>query len=694
MSATDKVVPEQTSVTLATLCVAEANVRGDRPDPALPGLKASILARGVLAPLSVTAPPKGAKGAKAKYQVIAGGRRYRALRELANELKIGENYMVPVVVRPESDAAEIVEISLAENILREPLKPHEEYAAFARLADAGASEAAIAEHFGVSARRVGQLLRLGNLHPDLLAAFESGALKEEEARNFAATADQALQAKAWAAYQQIPSRSRYPHNINGLIAGKDSHTLNVQLRAVGRERYEAAGGRIEIDLFDDMDRARVLDPDILARLFAERKAQAFERLRDALPQIELVDEPIAYGVGSYVAAEREPLTGEALARVEALKARAAEIRAALDALCDAEGDLLNAEDEGKASALDDQLNDIDDAIETIEDTESGFTFPAVDGKLIARPRLDERTGRFMIDAHAVRHVPADWSPDNPTEFEAAATAGAPTPRESHISSEAAIKRDHGLSKTGIELMSAHRRNILQAAVLAGPVWAGDYLTFAIVRAVVGLGLAKRSGMAGAVVTDQALADHAELIAQPAHCIVDTLLGALDRSWIDTDDAADGYRQFVALPGEARFQWMRYAAGLILARSLAAPGHASAVHDALAAHIGLTDAAVRTYWTPDAAYWANLPRKHRLAALDALDPAIARDSQKLDNDGLTARCAAIFGEGDRALLTKIVSPEQAWKLAERAKSWVPPYLSFGVGAEAEADMVPGAAAEAA
>lgn len=295
-------------VPLNKLILSPRNVRTNVEDAtALAELTASIEAHGLLNPLVVT-------GTK-KPEVVAGGRRYRALCQLAEAGKIDADYQVPVKL---VEASAAVEVSLAENFVRKQMRDYEIYNAFRLTAEATKADAAtIARRFGIDAKRAERILRLGNLHPAIFDAYRTGQINDEVARAFAATADTTRQADAWAAFQRLPVYDQSAWRVRDLLGMGDRNARN-DLALVGIETYEAAGGKIERDLFSDA--VAVSDLDLLDRL---KTAKQEELYRAALARcsrpVEEID-PSAYNLpwNAFYRPERGDLTGKAKKRVDAL----------------------------------------------------------------------------------------------------------------------------------------------------------------------------------------------------------------------------------------------------------------------------------------------------------------------------------------------------------------------------------------
>ena len=270
---------------LSALTLGERNVRtvDDTPEE-LESLKASILAHGLIENLTV-------RVAGALYEVIAGKRRFRGMRELVEAGKIHPDLMVACRILDET--ANDTEISLAENEARVAMHPVDQVTAFRRLTEEGVDRDAIAERFGLSVRIVDQRLRLGGLPDEILEAGRENRLRLEHLHAFAATADTGRQTELW---NRIKESDHQPgaHWIRSELTRQNLHATHARARLVGVDAYTAAGGRVEVDLFSDGEdeRAMLVDPDILDRLAAEKLQQVADDLKAkgwkwAEPHLEL-----------------------------------------------------------------------------------------------------------------------------------------------------------------------------------------------------------------------------------------------------------------------------------------------------------------------------------------------------------------------------------------------------------------------
>ncbi len=148
----------------------------------------SIRAQGILQPLLVRRDGDD-------YELVAGERRLRAARMAG----LGR---VPVVVREISDA-EMLEISIVENVQREDLNPMEEADAYQRLIDAfSLTQEETARRVGKSRPAVANMLRLRQLPEPIKEAIRAGELSMGHARALLGAANSARQIAAWKAVAQ------------------------------------------------------------------------------------------------------------------------------------------------------------------------------------------------------------------------------------------------------------------------------------------------------------------------------------------------------------------------------------------------------------------------------------------------------------------------------------------------------------
>ena len=321
---TDMHDPERAirDIPLSQLELSPDNVRRTpADDSAFTELKASIAAHGLLENLIARSMGHGPDGA-GRYAVIAGGRRLAAMQALAAEGVLGEDHPVPCRMIGGIVAAE--EVSLAENSVRAAMHPADQVEAFRRLADAGSTSAAIAARFGVSERTVEKRLRLGNAAPVLLEAYRAGEIDLETLMAFAVTTDQTRQSAVWETVSQQGYRPG-AWQVKRLLTEDRVSATSAIARFVGIEAYEAAGGRIDRDLFAEEDERGIWfdDPDLLNKLAMDSLQVAARELETRWKWAEArldVDWNTTASFGRVRPQPAEPTDGEK-AEIERLRIR-------------------------------------------------------------------------------------------------------------------------------------------------------------------------------------------------------------------------------------------------------------------------------------------------------------------------------------------------------------------------------------
>lgn len=259
---------ETLSIPLNKLVPWDGNVRKTAVNEGIEELSASIASHGLLqAPIV-----RKIKGGK--YAVVAGQRRLLALKQLAEKGSIAANMAIPCqLVADEADAGEI---SLAENVVRVAMHPADQFEAFRDLVDRGVDVASVATRFGVAESVVSKRLKLGRLSPVVLEAYRSGDIDLEEAQAFAISDDHAAQERVLA---DLNDWQRSPSAIRRNLTEGEIPATDKRVRFVGLEAYEAAGGAVRRDLFDDDASGTVLDQALLNRLAAAKLSAVADQVR-------------------------------------------------------------------------------------------------------------------------------------------------------------------------------------------------------------------------------------------------------------------------------------------------------------------------------------------------------------------------------------------------------------------------------
>src|SRR4051794_22964653 len=115
------------TVPISRLVLSKANVRKTERTAGLEELIASIAAHGVRQNLNVRPITGG------RYEVVAGGRRLLALKQLVKDGRLSADAPVACLVLDDGD--DPAEISLVENAVRRSMHPDDQCAAFQALSD-------------------------------------------------------------------------------------------------------------------------------------------------------------------------------------------------------------------------------------------------------------------------------------------------------------------------------------------------------------------------------------------------------------------------------------------------------------------------------------------------------------------------------------------------------------------------------
>jgi ParB family chromosome partitioning protein len=256
-----------TEIALNKLIPFAGNVRKTHNKRFIAELAASIRTHGLQQNLVV-------RREGAKYAVVAGGQRLKALLKLAQEGDIKPTYRVPCKIADgDFDAAEI---SLAENVMRDDMHPADKFEAFRDLVDKGHSTADIAARFGTSDKAVRQLLKLARVSPAVLKSYREGKLSLEQVMAFAVSDDHAAQEHVLA---NLRPHQRDPRIIRDALTENEIPASDRRAKFVTLKAYEKEGGQTRTDLFTQGDESIfILDPALLDRLVKEKLERATKEL--------------------------------------------------------------------------------------------------------------------------------------------------------------------------------------------------------------------------------------------------------------------------------------------------------------------------------------------------------------------------------------------------------------------------------
>ena len=366
------------------------NVRKTVPRMSIPELAASIQRVGLLQNLIVIPASDGVH-----YEVVAGGRRLAALKLLAKKHRIAKDWDVPCLRVADGTARTA---SLTENVQREAMHPADQFEAFAALVAEGRPIEDIAADFSVTPLVVQRRLKLANVSPRLMADYRADAVTLDQLMALSITDDHSAQE---AAYYESPTWQRTPSNLRERLTEQEIGASHPLVRFVGLDTYEQAGGGIRRDLFAEgeagvyVGNIALLDTLVREKLDGHAAAVRAEGWAwvDASPAVTYAD------MHSFQRAPREagaPNKREAQ-RIEKLQAKMQEVAEAVDAAMD-------AEDEDKADALQEEGDALGQQLQALEDGLLDYA-PNVRAAAGAIVTID-RNGEIVIHRGLLREAEA------------------------------------------------------------------------------------------------------------------------------------------------------------------------------------------------------------------------------------------------------------------------------------------------
>lgn len=249
------------------LVLSQANVRRVKAGVSIDTLAADIARRGLLQSLAVRAERDGDGNETGRYEVPAGGRRFRALQQLVKQRRMVKTEPVPCIVREDDDIS-AEEDSLAENIHREPLHPLDQFRSMQKLVEQGSDIETIAATFMVTPAVVRQRLKLASVSPKLHEIYAADGMTLEQLMAFSVASDHARQEQVWEMLQS--STTQQPWFIRARLTEDKVRASDKRVRFVTLAAYLEAGGHVLRDLFESDDGGWLEDVALLDRLQSEK----------------------------------------------------------------------------------------------------------------------------------------------------------------------------------------------------------------------------------------------------------------------------------------------------------------------------------------------------------------------------------------------------------------------------------------
>lgn len=623
---------ELLSIGLSALAPSPFNVRRHSVGQ-IEELAALIDSQGLLHNLVVTEQVIGrGKARKVKFAVAAGERRRRALLLLQQRGRLPKGHEVLCELVPHERA---MEVSLAENSGREPMHPADEFEAFKALIDEGKGVEDVAARFGVSMLTVQRRLKLSALSPGLLALYREDGINLDQLMALTLSDDHAVQERTWfdaQPWDRTPAALR-----RRLTVGEVEAAGSALVRFVGIEVYEAAGGVVRRDLFDDEQSRFLSDPALLERLAAEKLEALAGTLRDGgWKWVEArlsVDSQALRQFAPCAHASRTPTTAEQ-EELDALAQRTAELEQQARALDDApewspdDAEMIDLEEQDIAA----RRKAIHEALKTWTPEQKAHAGAIVtigrEGDVEVMRGLVREEDRKAVAAGARSTGRANRSAQDGKDSD---DSGSPS------SSPAPERRPLGCSEALSKRLAAHRTIALQAMLAQNAAVALASVVHVFVLRTFGADYPREA---------TALQVSPQLSAYALEAVADDL--KTSRAWQAVQQAKEAWQ--ARLP-EHQGEWFGWLIGLpqseligllALCSALtlnALPGAGiSASANALAAALGLDMA---DWWKPTAeGYLNHVPKAQIVAALKEAGPDLAGGGvEAMKKDALVTAAAS-------------------------------------------------------
>ena len=585
------ITPDIQLIPLNLLSLSPKNVRKVQPSETDDAeLLASIRENGVKQNLA------GYEDGRDGYLIDAGGRRLKALKQLAEEGAIAKDHPVACLIEDESEATIT---STTENMQRAAMHPADQFEAFNQMIAEGRSEEDIALKFGVSVDLVRRRLKLARVAPEIIEQFRTADITLECVMAFTLTDNHDRQVTVWNAVKD--GYQVHPHQIKRLLT-ETGYSANSKLgRFVGIEAYKDAGGVVMTDLFSEHDNTHLENPELLERLAIEKLQLAATEYTGDWKWVDVhieLDHGAFRSFGNVSPQDVEP--DPALVKeIETLNAREEELSE------------LN-EDRDWSDEEHEEYYAIAPRITAIEDQIEAARPYAEEDRAIAGVVITlGHRGDLQLEKGLVRpeDIPASDPDANDGDGEEGASShvSAPTSSTPYPVSDpaAALRRADGITAGLADDLRTARHHILCAHLSADYDVAYDVMLYTLCENAFG---SRYSTQALKLSIEPFRASNREkLVADSvSQKMLDTLRAMLRLEWMELDKPED-FRAMCALPNEDKQNLFAWATGLALKAQLSSDNTPSAIIEELGARM---DVDVAACWRPTAAnYWGTVTKAH-------------------------------------------------------------------------------------
>lgn len=222
-------------------------------------LEASIKAHGLIQPITVR--PVGKR-----YQVVAGSRRFAALKNLGIT-------KIACTMR-EMDDKEAFEIATTENITRKDMDPADECMAVARMLDDGNDIHTVASHFGRHPRWVIGRAKMARLGGEALEKLKDGTISLGHAEALTMADDKDIERFIGMA------EHRSPEELKNIILNERKNLANAKFDTYKICKNCPKQSVKQQDIFGDISESYCLDGECFARNVAKQVEQIRKQFQE------------------------------------------------------------------------------------------------------------------------------------------------------------------------------------------------------------------------------------------------------------------------------------------------------------------------------------------------------------------------------------------------------------------------------
>lgn len=529
---TAKQGPVQTKVKLSELCISAENMRKAKTAKKSDNqLKASIKAIGLVQNLVVS--QKGKNG----YPVEAGGRRYvQCLSLLDDGVFTGDTEISVLILNGQSAK----EFSLAENYLRVPTNPVDDFEAFTYMSETeGVSIADIARSFGETQKFVKQRLSLGSVAPELREACRQEKFGLDVLEAFTVSDDHEKQLEAYKKFKG-DSHQFSAQNIRVQLTEKALTNDNKLVRYLGLKDYKAAGGTVMTDLFSDV--IYINDKTLFDSLIEKKLKDVTANLLKSWSWAEVDFKLADWQVRDYgkISTETKKAPKKLLDSLNKAKKR-------LDLL-----DEMEKDNEEWTDELNQEWYDLDDVIEELETEMEAYAVPVkVEMPFAGCLVTVNDKGELVVHSGLVKDEDAEKleSFRNPNKKKPKVSA------DDKVNVEAAEEPVY--SQALRQDLGAYKKSIAKVAIVKNSNLGSDLAMFSLCYQIF-----KKTWQGNPLdISAKNTAEETsknDIAASKAQKELDEYLAGVDRSWI-VDGHVNSLKAFRALPTKTKKELCAYCA---------------------------------------------------------------------------------------------------------------------------------------